>query len=265
MRAFWAGTINFGLVNIPVKLYPASVERRLSFDYLHKKDLCPIGNVRVCKKTGEEVAYGQIVRGYEIQKGSYVVLEDEDFERANRKITHSVEIIDFVDEQEIPPEYFEKPYFIEPVKDAEKMYVLLCEALKRTGKVGIGRFVLKTQEHIGAIRPNNDLLFLDQMRYTSELKRPRELNIPHEELISERALAFAEKLIDGMSAQFVPERYHDTFTEDLKEIIEEKAKGKRIRPKEEKPQPTSGSELIDQLKASLEEVEKRGHRRYTSH
>ena len=148
MHAIWEGSISFGLINIPIRLYTASRERKLAFHYLHKGDLCPIRYVKVCKITGEEIPYQEIVRGYEYSKGNFVILEDADFEKADVKKTHLIDVFQFVDEKEIDPIYYEKPYYLEPQKTSQKAYSLLREAFKKTGKVGIAKFVLRTREYL---------------------------------------------------------------------------------------------------------------------
>src|SRR5215213_11790475 len=165
MKPLWSGAISFGLVNIPVNLYSATRERAIQFDYLRKKDLCPVGYLRVCKKTGEEVAYKDIVRGYEYQKGDYAVIEEEDFRKANVKKTQLIDIVDFVEEKEIDSKFFEKPYYIEPDKKANKAYALLRQTLHKTKRVGIAKFVMRSKEHLVMIKAEEDLLLLVQLRF----------------------------------------------------------------------------------------------------
>lgn len=253
MRALWSGTLGFGLINIPIKLYSATQEHGINFDMLHKKDLSPIRFARICKSDGKEIPYKDIVKGYQYQKGDYVVLVEEDFKRANVKKTKSVEIIDFVDEKEIDPIYYEKPYYLEPGKGADKAYVLLREALKKSKKVGIARFVFHNREHIGVIKPHGNMIILEQLRYQAEIRKPSELHIPESAKTATQEVTMALKLIEQLSAHFHPEEYHDTYTEELKEIIEEKAKGKKHRPvKEKEPKVTDVKDIMRMLKESLE-------------
>ena len=254
MRTLWNGALSFGLINIPIRLYTATEDRGLSFDMLHKKDLSPIRYARICKQDGKEIPYNDIVKGYEYEKGDYVVLLDEDFKRANVKKTKSVEILDFVEEKEIDSIYYEKPYYLEPGKGAEKAYILLRESLKKSKKVGLARFVFHTREHICVIRPYNNVIVLEQLRYQSEIRSTADLKVPKSTDISAREVSMALKLIEQLTAHFDPKKYHDTYEDELKKIIEEKAKG--IKPKakkgEKEPKPTKVHDIMNLLKESLE-------------
>ncbi|MGD0230151.1 MAG: Ku protein, partial [Syntrophorhabdales bacterium] len=196
MRSLWSGAISFGLIHIPVKLYTAVEEGNLDLDMLRRQDLCPIRYARVCRDTGEEVPYQDIVKGYEYRKGDYVVLEDEDFRAANVRKTQTVDIVEFVEAHEIDPKLLEKPYYLEPTRQARKAYALLREALKKTAKVGVGTFVLRNREHLVAIRPEGDLIVLEQMRFADEIRKPAGLDLPGKEEASDRELEIAIKLID---------------------------------------------------------------------
>ncbi|MBX4187042.1 MAG: Ku protein [Candidatus Doudnabacteria bacterium] len=252
MRAIWSGALSFGLVNIPIKLYSATSGKTLSFDMLHKKDLSPIRYARVCRVDGKEIPYEDIVKGYEYQKGDYVVLTDEDFKKANVKKTKAIEIQDFVKENEIDPIYFEKPYYLEPEKGAAKAYVLLREALKKSKKIGIAKFVLRNREHLAVIKPFGNVLLLNQMRYQDEIRRPDDLNLPETKEAGKREIEIALALIDQLTSHFKPEEYHDTYTEELERVIKAKAKGKPIKAKGKEPQPTEVTDLMAMLRASLE-------------
>jgi len=256
MKAIWSGNLSFALVNIPVKLYPATRERRLDIDYLHKKDLSPISYEKICRKEGKKVANDEIVKGYKMPEGNYVTLEDKDFKRVSVKKTNAIEIVDFVKEGEISPEYFEKPYYMEADKKSEKSYALLKDALEKTGKVGIARFTLTTHQNLGIVKPEGDMLFLIQIRYESEMRPAREILVPEDVSISERELSLAVQLINELSLPFIPEKYKDTYTQDLKEIIEGKEKA---------PEPTPASELTEKLKTSLEKVHKITHQQRYAH
>ena len=254
MRAMWSGSISFGLVNIPVRLYSATGgEAKLDFDLLHEKDMSPIRYAKVCRLEGEEVPNEEIVKGYEYEDGQYVILTDEDFERANVTRTRAIEITEFSDEADIDDIYFEKPYYLEPDKGAAKPYALLREALRRSGKVGIARFVLRNREHLAAIKPTGDVLVLNQLRYSSELLEPDELKVPDPSLADERELDLALTLIDKLSESFQPERYKDEYTEELRQMIEGKAQGRVPVAKGEEPEPTSVVDLMAVLKKSLEQ------------
>lgn len=258
MRSFWSGAISFGLIHIPIKLYKATEERGLDFDLLRKKDMCPIGYEKVCKITGEKVSKDEIVRGYEYQKGDYVILKDDDIKKAFPKRTQTLEIVEFVDQNDIDAMYFEKPYYVEPEKGAEKVYALLREALKKSKKVGIARFVIRNLEHLAIIKPEKDLIILDQIRFPSEIRKPQDLRIPKNQEISEKELDMAIKLIDELSEPFIPEKLKDTYTEELKEVIEEKAKGKMVKPREETPPRIAEIEdIMAKLKQSLEHAKQK--------
>jgi DNA end-binding protein Ku len=257
MRAIWSGAISFGLVNIPVKLYSAAGDNNLDFDMLAKQDLSPIRYARIATSDGREVAYKDIVKGYEIEKGRYVVLNDKDFEKANAKKTKSIEILNFVKEDEIDPIYFEKPYYLEPDKTAAKPYALLREALRKSKKVGIATFVLRNREHIAVLKASGDVIILNQLRYHAAVRDPSGLNLPGENAISSKELDMANKLIDQLTEKFKPEQFQDTYIDELKKLIEAKAEGKTIEPKGEAPEPTKVKDLMDILKASLDSTKER--------
>lgn len=235
MHSIWEGSISFGLINIPVKLYAASRERRVAFHFLHKDDLCPIKYVKVCKNTGEEIPYHEIVRGYEYTKGNYIVLDKKDFEKADVKKTHMIEVFQFVDWDEIDPIYYERPYYLEPEKSSQKAYALLREALKRTGKVGIAKFVLRTKEYLGAVKTKGDLIILDQIRYAEEIVSPKELQVPGMEMVKKRELDMATKLVGELSDKFRLDSYHDTYTDALEKLFKLKPKGKLLKLKAKCP------------------------------
>jgi DNA end-binding protein Ku len=258
MKSIWSGTLSFGLVHLPVNLYSATVQKKLSFNYLRKKDLCPIKYVKVCKFTGEEVPYGDIVRGYQYQKGDYVVLQDEDFKRASVEKSETIEIIEFVQANEIDEIYLEKPYYLEPQKQAQKAYVLLRDALKKSKKVGVARFMLRTREHLAIIKPEDDLLVLNQMRFHDEIRDPSGLNIPKTAKYSKKEIDMALQLIDQLTDTFKPTDFHDTYSEELQKVIEAKSKGKLKRFKKGKvPTPTAVPDLMSKLRESLEQARKK--------
>lgn len=257
MRAIWTGALSFGLINVPIRVYSATVDRGISFNMLHKKDLSPIRFARICRADGKEIPYNDIVKGYEYKKGDYVVLTDEDFEKVNLKKTKTIDIQDFTDENEIDTMLFEKPYFLEPDKGATKAYVILREALKKSKKVGIAKFVFHNREHIAVIKPHNDLLILNQLRYVSELRVPTELNIPKSSEASSKEVAMALKLIDQLTEHFDPKQYHDTYIEDLEEMIAQKAKGIKPKVKGSAPKMSKVKDILTLLKDSLEAHQKK--------
>jgi DNA end-binding protein Ku len=256
MRSIWSGALSFGLVNIPIKLYSATGGTELEFDMLHKTDLSPIRYMRVCRADGKEIPYQDIVKGYEYQKGDYVILTDEDFKKANVRKTKSIDIVDFVDKDEIDVVYFEKPYYLEPDKGAAKPYALLREALKKSNKVAVAKFVLRNREHLAIVKPDEKVLVLNQMRFQNELRSPSELTLPKEDEADEKEVKMALALIDQLTEHFDPKKHKDSYTAELKEMIADKAKGKPLKPKGEAPEPTKVPDLMAVLKASLEQHQK---------
>jgi DNA end-binding protein Ku len=257
MKAIWSGAISFGLILIPVRLYSAVKERQLRFNLLRKKDLCPISYLRVCRRDGDEVPYQDIVKGYEYKKGDYVILHDDDFKKANIKKTQTIEVTDFVDEKQVDIDLIEKPYYLEPAKEAKKAYALLAEALKRTRKAGVARFVLRSRERLALIRPHGNLLVLNQLRFINELRPAKGLNIPETKDLRGKELEIAIKLIDQLTEPFNPQKYHDTYSEELQRVILEKAKGKAVKARSEESEPTLAPDLMVKLRQSLQEAQKR--------
>lgn len=250
MHAIWKGSISFGLVNIPVKMFSASKENDLKFVMLHKKDLSQIRYARICKTDGQEVPWNEIVKGFEYQPGEYVVLSPEDFEKANLQKTKSIEIVDFIKESDIDPIYYVKPYLLEPDKGAGKTYNLLQEALVKSKKLGLAKYVLHNREHIAVIKPYKNMLILNELRYENELVNLKDVELP-EGKISTKEMAIALKLIDQQTSTFKPKNYKDTYREEIKDIIEKKAKGKKIQPKGKEPQPSKVQDIMSLLKESL--------------
>lgn len=246
----WSGSISFGLVNIPVNLYTASQERELNFHLLHKQDRSPIRFARICRTEGVEIPNEDIVRGYEYKKDQYVLLDDEDFKRANMRKSKSIEIFEFVDEKEIDPMYFEKPYFIEP-QQSGKAYGILHEALKRTKKVGLAKIVLLHKEQLGIVRAAGDMLMLVIVRFPEELRKPTGLDIPKKEAWTDKEVRVAMQIIEKQSDRFHPGRYHDEYSKELRALIQKKAKGKRVTVKGKAPVATKASDLMAELERSL--------------
>lgn len=255
MRAMWSGSISFGLVNIPVKLYSGSQSNTLDLDMLRKSDLCPIKYLRVCKNDNQEVPYEEIVKGYEYTDGEYVVLTDKDFENASLEKTHLIDIVDFVEEREIDTRYFEKPYYLEPDKSGPKAYALLREALKRSGKVGVAHYVLRNRGSIGILRPLGNVLVLNQIRYREEVREPSDLKLPGDENLKEQEVTLALSLIDQLTVKFEPEKYKDQYVDELKRVIEEKAQGKAPAPVKAPP-PPKVADMMALLKESLKQRRK---------
>ncbi len=256
-RAIWKGSISFGLVNIPIALYPATRREELKFRLLRKSDLSPVNYKRVAEKDGKEIAWDQIVKGYEYEKGKYVVLKDEDFQRVDLEATQTVDIQDFVDQEEIDPMFFYKPYYLEPQKGGDKAYALLRDALKDSGKVGIAKVVIKTRQHLAGVKPEDGALVLELMHFADELADTGKLHVPKKTEVGKREMNMAKSLIDSMSAKWNPEKYKDDYREALMEVIEEKveAGGKEIEEKPKKaPKPTKVIDLVSVLQKSLEQT-----------
>lgn len=262
-RAIWKGSISFGLVHIPVALYPAAKRDELHLSMLDSRDFAPIGYRRVNKNSGEEVPSESIVRGYEYEKGEYVVLTDEDLKRANVEATQAVEIVGFVERSAIPFTYYETPYYLEPLKRGEKGYALLRETLRRSGMVGIANVVLHTREHLAALVPMGDLLVLDLLRHAQEIRPADELKIPHGDLaalgVSEKEMEMAQRLVESMVEEWQPGRYHDRYRDDLLRLVRERVERGETHLLETAPAeapPRRKAEVIDlmtQLRRSVEE------------
>jgi DNA end-binding protein Ku len=243
-RAIWKGSISFGLVNIPIALYPATRREELKFRLLRKSDLSPVNYKRVAEKDGKEVSWDQIVKGYEYEKGKYVVLKEEDFERVDLEATQTVDIKDFVDQEEIDPMFFYKPYYLEPQKGGDKAYALLRDALKDSNKVGIAKVVIKTRQYLAGVKPEDGALVLELMHFADELADPEKLHVPKKTEVGKREMNMAKSLIDSMSSKWNPEKYKDDYREALMEVIEEKV-----------AKPTKIIDLVSVLQKSLEQTD----------
>jgi DNA end-binding protein Ku len=256
-RAIWKGNISFGLVNIPIALYPATRREELKFRLLRKSDLSPVNYKRVAEKDDREVSWDQIVKGYEYEKGKYVVLKDEDFQRVDLEATQTVDIKDFVDQQEIDPMFFYKPYYLEPQKGGDKAYALLRDSLKDANKVGVAKVVIKTRQYLAGVKPENGVLILELMHFADELADLEKLHLPKKIEVGKREMNMAKALINSMASKWEPEKYKDDYREALMEVIEEKveAGGKEIEEKPRKaPKPTKVIDLVTVLQQSLEQA-----------
>ena len=253
MRAIWSGAISFGLVNIPVKLNSAiESSEGLDFDMLSKKDMAPIRYARIDTKTGKEVAWKDIVKGFEYAKGKYVVVTDEDFKKASPEKSRSVDIIQFAKEEEIDPVYYEKPYYLVPDKGADKSYHLLIKALEETETVGLAEFMLRNRMHICALKAKDGVLLLHQLRYREEIREAPEVEKPKSEKVSAKEVDLAKKLINQLTEKFDPASFKDTYVAELKKVIKAKAAGKQIHIAEPKKSTATVKDLMEVLKQSLE-------------
>lgn len=259
MRAIWKGSISFGLVNIPIALYPAVRKEELRFRLLRAKDLSPVNYKRVAEKDGREVPWDEIVKGYEYEKGKYVVLRDEDFQRVDLEATQTVDIQDFVDEEEIDPMFFYKPYYLEPQKGGDKAYVLLRDALAKTGRVGIAKVVIKTRQYLAGVKAEEDVLVLELMHFADELVEADKLSVPKKLEPGKRELDMATALVNSMQSKWDPKKYRDDYRQALMQVIEEKveAGGKELeeKPKKKAPPSTKVIDLVAVLQESLNKAQ----------
>jgi DNA end-binding protein Ku len=255
MRAIWTGSLGFGLVNIPIKLYSAVEDSTLDLDMLDKKDHAHIKFLRVNEKTGKEVKWENIVKGYDLD-GKYVILSDEDFQKASPEKTKHIEILQFVNQEEVDSMYYESPYYLAPEKTGTKAYALLRDALQKAGKAGLGTYVLRNKENIGLIKVSGDALVLNKMRFGEEIRSTEELKLP-EANPKAAELKMAMALIDQLTEKFDISKYHDTYSEELMKLIKAKAKGKTVAPAPLKVVHSKSKDLMSQLKASLEGGKKR--------
>jgi DNA end-binding protein Ku len=252
MRAIWKGSISFGLVNIPIALYPATRKEELKFRLLRAKDLSPVNYKRVAEADGKEVPWGEIVKGYEYEKEKFIVLKDDDFQRVDLEATQTIDIQDFVDVEEIDPMFFYKPYYLEPQKGGDKAYVLLRNTLAQSNKVGIAKVVIKTRQYLAGVKAEDGVLILELMHFAEDLAKSDKLNVPKKLELGKRELDMAKALVDSMSSKWNPEKYRDDYRDALMEVIEEKVEsgGKKI---EEKPKQKKASTKVIDLVAVLQE------------
>jgi DNA end-binding protein Ku len=258
-RALWKGSLAFGLVNIPVELYTAVRDHRPRFRLLHAKDKSPVKYERVCQREGKPVAWQDLVKGYEYERGHFVVLTKDDFATAALEKSRTVDIIDFVDGTEIDPRFFDVPYYVTPSKNADRSYAVLREALRQTGKVGIGRVFLREVQHLAAVSVVEDEIVLTLMRFADQLVDESTLSLPGGK-VDPREVDLARKLIDGLTAEWQPEKYKDDYRENLMRVIKSKMSGKKVKLTEAEPiKDTKVIDLMTRLKESLEQT-KRGAR-----
>jgi DNA end-binding protein Ku len=252
MRPIWKGSISFGLVYIPIAVYPATREEKLSFRQLRASDLSPIKYKKVAEADMKEVSADQIVKGFEYERGHYVVMKEEDFEKVRIESTHSIDITDFVGLEQVDPKFFYKPYFLEPQKGGEKAYALLHKALSGTGKIGIAKVVISNREHLASVKPDGLFLILELMHFASEILSPEILKNGTATTINDKELKMAQTLIDSMSTPWEPEKYRDEYRNAVMELIEQKAKKKPI-PSKPAPAPraTNVVDLVKVLQESL--------------
>ncbi len=254
MRSIWNGSLSFGLVTIPVKMYSATEERKIELDMLDSHDNARIRYKRVNEKTGKEVEWKDIVKGY-LKDDSYIVLAEEDFEQANAKKSRLIEIEEFVEEKEVADMLFKKPYYLEPQKDAGKSYNLLRDALKKTGKLGVATFVMRQKENLSLVGVYKDVIVLHVIRFADEVRNPADLNLPDAK-VSKKERDMALSLIDQYTEKFNIEKYKDVYNDQLLKIINSKKTGKKAKVKKFEAEATPASDLMEKLKASLKTKKK---------
>jgi DNA end-binding protein Ku len=252
-RSIWKGSLAFGLVNIPVELYSAVRDHRPRFRLLHAKDASPVRYERVCQSEGKPVAWEDLVKGFEYEKGQFVVLTKDDFKTAALNKTKTIDILDFVEPGEIDERYFETPYYLQPGKGADRAYALLREAIRESGRVGVGKIILREAQHLAAVEVIGDALVLTMMRFADELADLSDFKFPKAEGLRKQELTMARQLIDSLSAKWDPEKYTDEYLENLQRVIQAKLKGRKPRlVGREEPASADVVDLMSRLRASLE-------------
>jgi DNA end-binding protein Ku len=262
-RAIWSGTISFGLLNVPVKLYSAVARRNISLREIRESDGARIRHRRVAEGTDEEVPYGEIVKAFEVTPDRYVPLSKDEMSALAPEKTRAIEVRDFVDLDQIDPIYFDSPYYLGPAEGAGKAYSLLAKALQESGKVAIARFVFRNKEHLSALRANDGVLTLTTMRFADEVIAPADLEdvLPQgEQKVAKKEVEMAEQLIDSLTTEFDPSAYRDEYREELLSLIERKAEGKDVltAPATEEPKATAAPDLMSALEESIAAVKERG-------
>jgi DNA end-binding protein Ku len=260
-RSMWKGAISFGLVHIPVEMYPAVSDKGLDLTMLDRRDFSPVGFKRYNKGNGKEVTWDDIVKGYEYSDGEYVVLSEEDLRRANPEATQTIDILAFVDAEQVPLLFYDQPYYLAPGKGGDKVYALLRETLRETGKIGIARVVIRVKQHLAALVCVGDAIVMNTLRYADEIRAADELKIPSSDdkkaAISDKELKMAMALVEGMSEDWHPELYHDTYREDVLALVEKKVAANETKSitmpgKEERPAASSNViDLVALLQASI--------------
>jgi|SRR5262245_12238475 len=251
-RALWKGSISFGLVNIPIELHTAVRNHRPKFRMLHAKDKSPVKFERVCVRDGQPVAWEDLVKGYEYEKGRFVVLTKEDFKAAALNKTRTVDIIDFVQADEIDDRFFETPYYLTPSKGGERAYALLREAIRESKRVGIAKFILRDAQHLAALEVINDALVLTMMRFADELVDTKPLEFPAAQGIRKAELEMAKALVENLAAEWDPSKYTDEYRDNLMKVIKAKMKGKTIEVEAEaEPREAKVVDLMERLRQSL--------------
>ena len=255
MASIWKGSLTFGLVHVPVEMKTAVRSDHISFRMLHAEDMSPIKYERVCAADGEPVPWNEIVKGYEYEKGKFVVLTDEDFKKAALDSSRTIDIIDFVREDEIDARFFETPYYLVPTKGGDKPYALLREAMRQSGVVGVGKVIIRRTQHLAGVRVVGQALVMELMRFANELVDISEFTFPGTDMLREQELTMANQLVENLAEPFDPERYTDDYRSNLMKLIRAKMKGKKVTAAEPLPEDEDAKvlDLMSRLQASLAE------------
>ena len=255
MASIWKGSLTFGLVHVPVEMKTAVRSDHISFRMLHAEDMSPIKYERVCQADGEPVPWNEIVKGYEYEKGKFVVLTDEDFKDAALDSSRTIDILDFVKEGEIDPRFFETPYYLLPTKGGDKPYALLREAMRQSGVIGVGKVIIRKTQHLAGVRVIGQALVLEIMRFANELVDTAEFSFPGTDSIREQEMAMATQLVENLAESFDPAKYTDDYRANLMKLIRAKMKGKKVTAAEPLPDDEDSKvlDLMERLQASLEE------------
>jgi DNA end-binding protein Ku len=246
-RSIWSGSISFGLVSVPVRMFTATQSKELRFHFLDRRDMSPIGYDKVSKETGKHVDPDQVIRGFEVEKGRFVELSDEDVDRLDVELTHSIDICDFVSIDEIDPLFFRKGYYLLPADGAEKPYSLLVKALEQTGRVAVAKVVIRDKQHLACVRPAGKTLVLETMYYADEVRQPEQAPAPR---VSEAEVEMAKTLIENLAVGWDPGKYRDRYRTELLDLLSKKAEGEPLP----EPQQAEGGEVVDLMEALRQSV-----------
>ena len=255
-RALWTGTITFGLVNVPVRIYSAVHQHKLDFHLVHEKDDSPIGYQKICKLEEKPVPNDEIVKAYEFKKGEFVQLTDEDFEAVQVEGQHSIDLEDFVPYEDIDPAFFAHTYLVGPQDGAEKTYALLVRAMEESGLAGIGKFVMRSRQYLGCLRVREGTLTLEQLYFADEVDPPAGIVPNRLPSVAKKELDMALTLIDGFSGEWKPEKYEDTYTDALREVVKAKRRGKDVHELREPAEEEAPPDLMEALRLSIEQSQK---------
>ncbi|MGI6413073.1 MAG: Ku protein [Syntrophomonadaceae bacterium] len=256
MKTLWKGAVSFGLVNIPVSMYVATENKDIKFNYLHAECMSPVKYQKFCPRCNREISNHELVKGYEYQKGSYVVINEEDFERIPQENTKTIDILDFVKLSQVDPIFFDKTYYLEPAQGGEKAYTLIVEAMKKTKKIAIAKVIIRTKQSLAALRVKDNVLVMETIFYPDEIRSPASLNPGIDKgKLHENEIKMAVSLIENLSTDFVPEKYEDTYRQALWEIIEAKIAGKEVATPAPAAERGNVIDLMEALKQSIKLAE----------